>query len=600
MEFNPYDYDFHCDPYPTYAWLREEAPAYHNTELDFWALSRFDDVLAGLHNPATYTSSKGVALEDEGPEGAAGSMIHMDPPDHTKMRKFIAQRFTPRRIAELEPLIRTWAKSLVAGLDGRDHLDVVDEFGARLPTTVISTMLGIPVESHDDVRHWTDAYLHREPGVRNLPPESNAAANKLVAMSAQLMTLRRERPTEDLLSLIVTVEIDGQPLNDAQVIGFCLLLIAGGHETTAKLIANGVRLFGSHPEQRAAVIEDPELMTQAVEELLRFTSPTQFMTRTTTREVELHGKTIPADAAGCAPARFGKSRPARVRASRRLRHLPQQPTHPRVRPRRTRVPRCCGGPPRSPHRAPGVPCPLPRIRGRRGRHRVHALRERARSLQGAHRSRVTKAERAPVSAARLAEQLGDRLPSAASVPESAFELVARVRELVEAVVMTDVSADARASAADQIAAVTTALRTRRRPEALFLVRHPDGRLESLVQAGSGRLNPQAPPVEWTHRPTEPPVGERSGAGRGDRSVHVHRRPRRFAEPRVRRRPRVGARRGDRRGHRGRGRAGHDRRAQRVAEGRHAVRAAGRPRRSPRRAGRDASGLRPVRYWSTGS
>ena len=119
---------------------------------------------------------------------------------------------------------------------------------------------------------------------------------------------------------------------------------------------------------------------------------------------------------------------------------------------------------------------------------------------------MTKAERAPVSAARLAEELGDRLPSAAAVPDSAFDLVARVRELVEAVVMTDVSADTRAAAADQIAAVTAALRARRRQDALFLVRHPDGRVESLVQAGSGRLNPQAPPVEWIHRPTEPPAG----------------------------------------------------------------------------------------------
>ena len=106
------------DPYPTYAWLREEAPVYYNASLDFWALSRFDDVLAGLHDPATYTSSKGVALEDEGPEGAAGSMIHMDPPDHTQMRKVVARRFTPRRIAELEPLVRTWASELVQRLEG--------------------------------------------------------------------------------------------------------------------------------------------------------------------------------------------------------------------------------------------------------------------------------------------------------------------------------------------------------------------------------------------------------------------------------------------------------------------------------------------------
>ena len=144
MEFNPFDYDFHRDPYPTYAWLRDEAPAYYNPELDFWALSRFDDVLAGLHDPTTYTSNKGVALEDDGAEGPAASMIHLDPPDHTAVRKLVARRFTPRRIAELEPTVRQWTRTLVDGLEGRTEFDVVSDFAALLPATVIATMLGIP------------------------------------------------------------------------------------------------------------------------------------------------------------------------------------------------------------------------------------------------------------------------------------------------------------------------------------------------------------------------------------------------------------------------------------------------------------------------
>ncbi len=203
MEFNPFDYDFHRDPYPTYAWLREEAPAYHNEQLDFWALSRFDDVLAGLHDPATYTSSKGVALEDEGPQGAAGSMIHMDPPQHTAMRKFIARRFTPRRVAELEPIIRAWARELVERLDGREQFDVVTDFAARLPATVIATMLGIPPEEHEHVREWTDSYLFREEGAPNIPEASKTAEGNLVALSAAIAAARRAHPTDDILSLLV-------------------------------------------------------------------------------------------------------------------------------------------------------------------------------------------------------------------------------------------------------------------------------------------------------------------------------------------------------------------------------------------------------------
>ena len=160
MELDPFDHRFQSDPYPTYEWLREEAPVYYNERLDFWALSRFDDVLAALHDTATYTSSKGVALEDDG-QGASKSMIHMDPPDHTQMRKVVSRRFTPRRIAELEPTVRSWAKALVDRLDGRTQFDVVTDFSALLPATVISVMLGLPEDEHDNVRVWTDDYLTR-------------------------------------------------------------------------------------------------------------------------------------------------------------------------------------------------------------------------------------------------------------------------------------------------------------------------------------------------------------------------------------------------------------------------------------------------------
>jgi cytochrome P450 len=293
MQLNPFDHQFQSDPYPTYEWLREHAPVYYDELLDFWALSLFDDVLTALHDTETYTSSRGVALEDDG-QGASKSMIHMDPPDHTQMRKVIARRFTPRRIAELEPTVRTWAQQLVAKLDGRGQFDVVTEYAGLLPATVISVMLGIPEEEHDHVRVWTDDYLTRPEDRIDQSLESRAAEGKLVQLAASVAVARRAAPTDDILSLLVTMEFQGQPLTDAEVIGMCMLLIAGGHETTAKLIANGVRLFGRHPDQRDAVIRDPELMVQAVEELLRFTSPTQFMTRTTTRDVDVRGTVIPA------------------------------------------------------------------------------------------------------------------------------------------------------------------------------------------------------------------------------------------------------------------------------------------------------------------
>ena len=193
MELNPFDHSFQSNPYPTYEWLREEAPVYYNERLDFWALSRFDDVLAALHDTATYTSSKGVALEDDG-QGASKSMIHMDPPDHTQMRKVVARRFTPRRIAELEPTVRTWARELVAALDGRTQFDVVTDYAALLPATVISVMLGIPEDEHDHVRVWTDDYLTRPEDRIDHTVDSREAEGKLVGLAATYAAARRADP----------------------------------------------------------------------------------------------------------------------------------------------------------------------------------------------------------------------------------------------------------------------------------------------------------------------------------------------------------------------------------------------------------------------
>ena len=290
MDFNPFDHSFQSDPYPTYQWLRDEAPVYYNPHLDFWALSRFEDVLAAVLDTATYTSTKGVALEDDG-QGAAKSMIHMDPPDHTRMRKLISKRFTPRQIAELENTVRTLAKELARGLDGRSEFDVVQDYSALLPASVISVMLGIPQSEHDNVRKWTDDYLTRPEDRIDQTVDSREAETKLVGLAHTQATHRRAAPGGDIMSLLVTMEFDGKPLTDADVIGMSMLLISGGHETTSKLIANGVRLLGRHHDQRDALIDDPELMRPAVEELLRYTSPTQYMTRTTTREVTVRDTT---------------------------------------------------------------------------------------------------------------------------------------------------------------------------------------------------------------------------------------------------------------------------------------------------------------------
>jgi cytochrome P450 len=304
IEFNPFAYDFHRDPYPIYRRLRDEAPVYHNPAMEFWALSRFSDVLDALHDYRTYTSTGGVALEENleitGEDGTSyersRSLIEFDPPEHTALRGIIARSFTPRQIARLEPLVETTTRALLDRLGSRPEFDVVGDFTALLPTTVIATLLGFPEELHDDLRIWTDQILHREPGSAEIPPAGMEAMIEMLDAAGRVVDERRANPGDDLLSRLAYSDLGGRHPTDDEMKGYCLVLITGGHETTSKLIANGIRLFSLHDDQRRVATESPDAMRRGVEELLRYTSPTQYMSRTTTLEVSLHGQTIPSGA----------------------------------------------------------------------------------------------------------------------------------------------------------------------------------------------------------------------------------------------------------------------------------------------------------------
>lgn len=291
--FNPFSHVMHENPYPTYARLREEAPVYHNREMGFWAISRFDDVLAAYRDWETYTSTGGIALEQGGSESAP-SMIGMDPPMQTKLRKLVVHAFSPKRVGALEPRVRALTTRFLDTFIEQGECDLIASFAALLPSDVISTLLGAPPEDHTSLRIWTETLMHREDGNPELPPAAGAAAKNLVESFAALIQEKRKHPGDDLTSGLIGAELEGERLTDSEILGFCFLLISGGNETTEKLIANTIHQLARHPEQRARIVADPGLIPAAVEESLRFRSPTQYMARTTTRAVELHGKTIPA------------------------------------------------------------------------------------------------------------------------------------------------------------------------------------------------------------------------------------------------------------------------------------------------------------------
>jgi cytochrome P450 len=290
VRFNPYSYEFHDDPFPVYRQLRDKAPAYHDDELDFFALSRYDDVVRALHDPDTYCSRFGITLEAG---NSLPMMLTTDPPDHTALRRLVSRAFTPRRIADLEPAIRALSIGYLDGFREHDTPDLIVDYAAPLPMDVISRLLGVPDGDQEQLRKWSDALLHREEGEMDVTPAGIDAAYQLYKYFSAFVADRRIHPgADDLAAALVAAEAEGEHLRDDEVVGFLFLLIIAGNETTTKLLGNCLLAMQRFPTERDKVIADPGRIPDAIEEILRFEGSTQVMARTLTRDVELHDTTM--------------------------------------------------------------------------------------------------------------------------------------------------------------------------------------------------------------------------------------------------------------------------------------------------------------------
>jgi cytochrome P450 len=304
--YDPYDYVIDADPYPVWKRLRDEAPVYHNEKLDFYALSRYDDVLNGLLDTDTFLSSHGIMLEiitDE-PYGIP-MMIMMDPPEHTKLRKLVARAFTPRRIGDLEHKIRELANDLFDAVEGEDEFDYIERFAGLLPPTVILSLVGYPEGHAQQFKELTDQSLHVDEGTttthgqarREILNENGEINNEAFAMIPELIEARLKDPQDDLLTGLVHAEIedDGttRKLTLEEILAFMQLISSAGTETVARLLGFGVVTLQRFPDQRQLLLDDPSLMGNAVEELMRFEAPSPTQSRWVARDVELHGVTIP-------------------------------------------------------------------------------------------------------------------------------------------------------------------------------------------------------------------------------------------------------------------------------------------------------------------
>jgi cytochrome P450 len=303
VAFSPYDYRIHEDPYPVYTRLRDEAPLYRNDELDFWALSRHEDVIAAFRDPSRFSSANGVSLDPSawGPYAhKTMSFLALDPPRHTRMRALVSKGFTARRVRELEHQIRALARQHLGAAVAQGDFDFVADFAALLPMDVISEMIGVPEADRDEVRKLADTVVHREDGLFDVPRAGMEAALALVAYYADLLAQRRVAWTGrdggpgDLTSALLAAEIDGDRLTEDEIIGFLFLMVVAGNETTTKLLSNAVYWAWRHPAELAKPMADPARIGDWVEETLRYDASSQVIARTVAEDFTAHGQTVPA------------------------------------------------------------------------------------------------------------------------------------------------------------------------------------------------------------------------------------------------------------------------------------------------------------------
>jgi cytochrome P450 len=296
--YDPYDVDINADPYPTYARLLAEAPAYHNGRYDFWALSRHADVEEALVDWRTFSNTRSDILDiiRSGVELPPGVILFEDPPVHTMHRGLMSRVFTPRRMAALEDQVREFCVRCLDPLVGSSGFDIIAELGSMLPMRVIGMLLGIPEQDQVAVRNRTDANLRTVPGRPMQVKQENVARGDHFA---DYIEWRAEHPSDDLMTQLLDAEFedehgDKRTLTRQEVLTYTAVLAGAGNETTGRLIGWLAKVLAEHPDQRREVVEDRSLIPRVIDETLRFEPTGHATARYVMHDIEVHGTTIPA------------------------------------------------------------------------------------------------------------------------------------------------------------------------------------------------------------------------------------------------------------------------------------------------------------------
>jgi cytochrome P450 len=296
--YDPYDVQINADPYPVYRRLREEAPLYFNEKHDFFATSRYADVERGLVDRETYISGRGGILEliKANIPFPSGVFIFEDPPLHTVHRGLVSRVFTPRKMQALEPKIREFCAASLDPLIGAGRFDFVADLGAQMPMRVISMLLGIPEQDQEAVRDHVDAAMRTEPG----KPMNTVKQDEFMGgeIFANYLDWRAEHPSDDLMTELLNVEFEDETgakrrLRREEILTYVNVIAGAGNETTTRLIGWAGKVLAEHPDQRRQLVQDPSLIPNAIEEILRYEPPAPHVGRYVARDVELYGQTVP-------------------------------------------------------------------------------------------------------------------------------------------------------------------------------------------------------------------------------------------------------------------------------------------------------------------
>lgn len=300
--FNPFDPDFRRDPYPVYEWLLA-GDRVRVSPMGLWIFPRYEDCAAILRDRRFSADSRNAEGYEAGSAGEGDGrlfnenrpFLFLDPPDHKRLRGLVSKAFTPRAVEAMRPRIEEIVAELLDSTEGKEEIEVIADLAYPLPVRVISEMLGVPPEDSDRFRQWSDDLA------RSLDPDfavTDTSAREQAAEAfrdyfTSLVDERRSRPGDDLLSSLIAAEEEGDRLSEAELLTTCILLLVAGHETTVNLIANGVLALLRHPAQHALLASQPDLITTAIEEFLRFDPPVQFTGRIALEDVEVAGEVVP-------------------------------------------------------------------------------------------------------------------------------------------------------------------------------------------------------------------------------------------------------------------------------------------------------------------